>query len=185
MQEQGFLDPQDFIMRIGVRPEMHIADFGSGSGDIAIILARLVGEKGSVLALDVMPSAIESIQAKAKSAGLANVSGVRANLETVGGSTLDDHSQDLVFMANILWQSSKKKEILEEAVRILKSNGTLACIEWENAETRLDSARQVGPPASMRIEKKELERLVAMLGFKDITTFPAGAFHYGLTAKKP
>ena len=179
MTEAGFLNPQELVSRVGVRAGMHVADFGSGSGDIAILMAKMVGEGGIVTALDVLASALESVSAKAKHLDLKNLVAVRANLETPGSSTLDDNSQDLIFMGNILWQSSKKKEILEEAKRILKSNGCIAAVEWNKDNN------PAGPPASMRIDQEELKQLTQVVGFEFVETFRAGGYHYALIAKKP
>lgn len=178
MKEEGFLNPQELVARIGIREGMHVADFGSGSGDIAVIMARIVGEQGVIVALDVLPSALESVQAKAKSANLKNVIAIRSNLEVLGSSTLDDASQDMVFMGNILWQSQKKKEVLEEALRILKSGGLVATVEWNK-----DGGR-TGPPLALRIGQEELKQLAALVGLEIVETFAAGAYHYGLIAKK-
>lgn len=163
---------------MGVCPGMNIADFGSGSGEIAIVIAKIVGEKGQVTALDVMPSALESVQAKAKHEKLTNVNPVRANLELPHGSKLSDGSQDAVFLANILWQSQKKVEVLKEAMRILKHGSSLVAVEWKKKSGGL------GPPDEMRMDEKGLQGLIEQAGLKFVSTFAAGSFHYGVLAKK-
>lgn len=177
MQDDGFVNPQELVARIGVRAGMRVADFGSGSGEIAVIIAKIIGKDGVVTAIDVLQSAIESVQARAKSAALENIVPVRANLEISGNSKLDDNSQDAVFMANILWQSGKKLEILQEAARVLKSGGIAAMVEWEREGT-------AGPPPEMRIGKEELKTLLNSAGLSFTEVFPAGGFHYALIAKK-
>lgn len=179
MQDTGFFDPQVACTQMGVCPGMSIADFGSGSGEIAIKMAKVVGEKGTITALDVMTSALESVQAKAKHEGLQNIVPVRANLEIVGGSKLADSSQDGVFLANILWQSQKKSEVLAEAARVLKHNGTLAAIEWKK------DAKGLGPPDELRISQEDLQALIKGAGLTFVSIFAGGDFHYGLLAKKP
>ncbi|MEK7616405.1 MAG: methyltransferase domain-containing protein [Patescibacteria group bacterium] len=179
MTDEGFVNPQELMTRIGIQEGMQVADFGSGSGEIAIMIANLVGETGRVTALDVLPSALESVSAKAKRLDLKNVTSVRANLEVLGSSTLGDNSQDVVFLANILWQTSKKKEVLEEASRIVKSGGKISSVEWNKNEN------PAGPPTAMRIGAEELRALMERVGLAFVETFPAGGFHYGLLMKKP
>ena len=179
MTNEGFVNPQELVSRIGIQEGMHVADFGSGSGDLAIIMARRVGDAGRISALDVLPSAIESVQAKAKLADLKNITAARANLEILGSSGLEAGSQDVVFLANILWQSEKKKEILDEAARILKSGGIVAAVEWSPGESK------AGPPSDMRIGAEQLRQFVESVNLQFVESFPAGALHYGLCAKKP
>lgn len=178
MNEMGFLNPTELVSRIGVQEGMRIADFGSGSGDIAILLAKAVGEEGVVTAIDVLPSALESLKAKAESAELKNIFPIRANLEVVGGSTMDDNSQDMIFMANILWQSDKKKEIIGEASRILKSGGLAIAVEWTAGQIK------AGPPENMKMDKEVLKMLMTSAGLQFVNDFPAGQFHYVLISKK-
>lgn len=156
---------------------MQIADFGSGSGEIAVMFAKLVGETGRVTAIDVLPSAVEAVTARAKHEGLANVSAVRADLEVLGGSQLPDSSQDLVYCANVLWQSPKKKEIVAEAARILKPGGAFVAVEW-NQEQGL------GPPQESRIGEEDLKTLVQGASLRVERAFAAGAYHYGIVARK-
>lgn len=155
---------------------MYIADFGSGSGAIAVIFAQAVGADGRVTALDVLPSAQESVLAKAKHHHLENISAIRANLEVLWGSTLPEHSQDIVFLGNILWQSEKKGDILAEAARVLKPSGRIMVLEWKNG------GGAICPPEKLCISEDDLRQALEKAGFKVTETFGAGAFHYGVIA---
>ena len=177
MPDTGFFNPQELQQLIGIQEGMHVADFGSGSGEIAVMLARIVGPDGIITAIDVLPSAIESIQARTKHENLQNLHVVRADLEVPGSSRLPDASQDVVYLANILWQSPKKKEILMEAARVLKPGGVLAAVEWNQTQG-------IGPPQEARVSQAMLEELIQSIGLATGGSFPAGAYHYGLIAKK-
>ena len=177
MQDAGFFNPQELWQIIGVKAGMQIADFGSGSGEIAVSLAVVAGPQGRVTALDVLPSAIESVQARAKQKNIDTLSAIRADLEVARGSTLGDASQDVVFMANILWQSQKKAEIIGEACRVLKPGGMMIAVEWS------DDAK-LGPPPSTRISEADLKKLFESAGLQSVRTVFAGAYHYGLVANK-
>ncbi len=156
---------------------MRVADFGSGSGEVAVMLARIVGPDGEVTAIDVLPSAIESVQARAKHEKLQNIETVRADLDVPGSSRLPDASQDVVYCANILWQSPKKAEILAEAARVLKPGGMLATVEW-------NQKKELGPPQESRVSQDSLKTFITSAGLTLTGSFPAGAYHYGLMAKK-
>lgn len=177
MSDTGFFNPRELQHLIGITEGMHVADFGSGSGEIAVIFARMVGSDGLVTAIDVLPSGIESVKARARHEKLENLEAVRADLEVLRSSGLPDDSQDVVYLANILWQSGKKAEILTEASRILKHGGTLVAIEWNQKQG-------IGPPAASRIKEDALKALIASAGLTSTQDFPAGAYHYGLMAKK-
>src|SRR3990167_7199549 len=110
----GFLNPDSIVNEFGVREGMNIADFGSGAGYFPILMAERAGKEGRVYALDIMESALDSVREKAKAAGLENIEMIRTNLEVVGSSGLADQSQDIVLLANILFQSDKKSDIVKE-----------------------------------------------------------------------
>jgi len=157
---------------------MSVADFGSGAGYFTILIGERVGREGRVYALDIMESALDSVRAKAKSAGLENVETIRGNLEVPGSSGLADQSQDIVLMANILFQSDKKVEIGREAKRVLKDGGLLIVIDWKKG------AGGFGPPDSLRTDETAMHSLIVGEGLVFERSFGAGQFHFGLIFKK-
>lgn len=170
----GFINPDLIIGSFGIQEGMKIADFGSGSGYFTILMGKLAGEGGLVTALDIMENALETVRSKAKSEGLRNIQTVRSNLEILGSSGLSSGSQDLVLMANILFQSDKKDEIIKEANRVLKEGGILVIIDWKKG------AGGFGPPDNLRLDPQAMQSVAVSNGFEFINFIDAGAFHYGL-----
>ena len=174
----GFLNPDLIINEFGLREGMSVADFGSGAGYFTILVAERVGKEGRVYALDIMESALDSVRAKARAAGLENVEIIRTNLEVVGSSGLADQSQDVVLVANILFQSEKKSEIIREARRVLKDSGLLVIIDWKKG------AGGFGPPDSLRTEETAMRSLAVGGGLVFERNFDAGQFHFGMVFRK-
>ncbi len=170
---EGFASPEDMLSSVGlIAPEMQVAEFGCGAGFFAVVLARLVGEKGKVFAIDILESALEATKSKAMRAGLNNLEYIRANLEELDGSRIPSGSLDVTLLANILFQSDKKEAILNEAKRVLRPNGFLVVIEWK------DNAK-LGP-ITYKISESSLKELIQSIGFFLIKEFFVDNYHYGL-----
>ncbi len=169
----GFLNPDIAVGEFGIQPGMRVADFGSGAGHLTILIAQKLGPEGKITALDIMEDKLDSVKARGKAAGLENIDTVRANLEVAGSSKLAEASQDLVILANILFQSPKKADIIKEAARVLKPTGTIALVEWKK------SAGGFGPPDELRTSELEMQTLFKDAGLSKSRPFNAGQFHYG------
>ncbi len=178
MPNSSFVNPEEIVKNLTIQPGYQVADFGSGAGFYALIIARLVGPDGLVTAIDVLQNKLDTVKTNAQAQGLFNLSYVRGNLEVLGGSTLPDSSQDLVLVANILFQSQQKAEILREAHRILKTGGELMVVEWE-IDSNFGSQE-----AGWKISKAEAEALINGLGFMTAKELPAANNHWGLLFKK-
>ena len=174
----GFLDQGKLVESFGIISGMKIADFGCGAGYFTIFLAQKTGPSGRVYGLDVVESALDSVRAKARVSGLNNVETIRANLEMSGSSGLANESQDVVLLANILFQSNKRGDIIKEAGRVLKEGGRLIIIDWKKGIGSL------GPPEGIRTDKDELQGLAEKDGFVLERPIDAGQFHFGLVFKK-
>lgn len=173
-----FIHPEEIIKYLEIKPGMIIADFGSGSGVFTILFAKMTGPQGKIYALDVMKETLDTIKSKAKSEGLLNIETIWANLEAQNGSKLETETQDMVVMANVLFQSSQKQTILNEAKRILKPSGRLIVIDWR------PEAKEIGPKEGYRFSSKECERIAEEIGMALEKEFAAGAYHWGLIFKK-
>ncbi|MDO8495600.1 MAG: methyltransferase domain-containing protein [bacterium] len=174
----GFINPEQIVESFGLKEGINVADFGSGSGHFTLLIAKKVGPNGTVTALDILESTLEVIRSKAAANGLANLQTVRADLEVFGSSGLPDNSQNLVLIANILFQSNKKAEIIKEAQRIIVNGGSLVIIEWKKETIGL------GPAMESRSTPEELKSIVQGLGLNFTQDIEAGAFHFGLMFKK-
>ncbi len=173
------MSPEKIVSGFGIQEGMVIADFGSGAGYFTILLGQRVGKNGKIYALDIQESALDNVRVKAKAAGLENIETIRSNLEVPGSSGLADNSQDMVLLANILFQSERKQDIVKEAVRVLKSAGSLVVIDWKRV------AGGFGPPDNLRTDDIAMRSLVLSEGLVFEKDIDAGQFHYGMKFKKP
>jgi len=76
LQSQArFMEPfaERLFRDAGVRAGMNVLDLGSGAGDVALLAARLVGPKGSVVGVDANAAILETARARARDAGHRNV----------------------------------------------------------------------------------------------------------------
>jgi ubiquinone/menaquinone biosynthesis C-methylase UbiE len=75
IQQSRFLNPfTGWVLReAGISEGMKVLDVGSGSGDVALLAADLVGLQGTVVGVDANPAVLEMASGRADSAGLTNV----------------------------------------------------------------------------------------------------------------
>lgn len=173
-----FLDPGAIISQLGLEEKSHVADFGCGSGYFSIPFAKAVGQEGKLYALDILPQALETVCAKAKNLGLANLVTKRVNLEKENGSKLEEGCVDWVILKDILFQNRDKNIIIKEASRILKTGGKVLLVEW-NLKSQM-----VGPAKDIRIAQADCEKMFSGNGYVVEKNIDAGDFHYAFVAKK-
>lgn len=62
-----------FFLDGGIEAGMRVLDVGSGAGDVSFLVAKLVGERGEVVGVDLVPEAIETARERAAALSLGNV----------------------------------------------------------------------------------------------------------------
>src|SRR4029078_9461741 len=83
-EQANFLRPltERFFRQAGIAPGMTVLDVGSGVGDVAFLLAGLVGRDGKVVGVDMDGGALEKARTRAGRLGLRNVGFVCADIRT-------------------------------------------------------------------------------------------------------
>lgn len=171
-------DLRSIVGQFGLEPGMRAADLGSGSGYFTVELAKAVGEGGSITAVDILDTALETVRGRANDAGVKNVQLVRANLEVFGSTFLTDDSQDFVLLANVLFQNDQKLGVIKEAKRILRPGGKMVVIDWEKGVGGL------GPPDEYRTPKESILTLAGQEGLNYEKDISVDAYHFGMFFRK-
>ena len=123
------LEPPRGLVGPFVKPGMTVAEPGCGFGLISLELARLVGEKGKVISVDLEPRAVERLKKRAGKAGLAE----RMDLRTCGSRDLGladyEGRIDLIAVIHTLHEFEDLPGFLMQAAALLKSSGHLLVVE--------------------------------------------------------
>jgi ubiquinone/menaquinone biosynthesis C-methylase UbiE len=72
-----------FFREAGIGPGQRVLDLGSGVGDVAMLVARLVGSSGEVVAIERDPKSIARASARVAEAGFHNVSFNESNVNEI------------------------------------------------------------------------------------------------------
>src|SRR4051794_3282984 len=70
------------LLVAGIGPGMRVLDLGTGTGEVALLVAEVVGPDGSVLGVDQSPDVLEYAAGKCRDRNVANVRFVRADVAT-------------------------------------------------------------------------------------------------------
>src|SRR3954454_23268378 len=72
-----------FFREAGIGPGQRVLDLGSGVGDVAMLVARLVGPSGEVVAIERDPKAVAKARARVTKAGFQNISFNESNVDEI------------------------------------------------------------------------------------------------------
>ena len=179
--ETVIINIPEILQMCGLSPGQTVADLGTGrEGRFALAAGKVVGEYGKVWAVDIAKDLLPSIETKAARLGINNVHTLWSDLEIVGASknTIPDDSIDLSILATVLYQSKKKKQMIEEAVRMTKSGGRIVIVDWKKEQTPF------GPPLTERVDPENVKTIASGLGLLLLDEFSAGEYHFGMIFQK-
>ena len=159
------------------RGNEEVVDFGCGYGTFSIAAARMT--KGTIYALDIDPNMVAETASRAQQLGFANVRAIERDF-LVNGTGLPVSSVDYVMLFNIL-HAEVVTGLLQEALRVLRPDGTLGVIHWIH-----DERTPRGPSLSIRPHPEQCAQWVAAAGFQlSGPPIELPPYHYGLAGRKP
>jgi 2-polyprenyl-3-methyl-5-hydroxy-6-metoxy-1,4-benzoquinol methylase len=113
---------RQFFLAAGITSGMKVLDVGSGAGDVALLLADIVGPRGSVIGIEMNPAILETASERVRVAGWTNVTFLQGD---IGSITLDDDF-DAVVGRWVLMHSPDPVAVLHHLLSYLRPGGIIA-----------------------------------------------------------
>ncbi len=160
-------EPAKLLAALDLKPGMVVADVGAGSGFHAFRMAKLLGDAGKVLAVDVQPEMLRLIEARAKREKVANVVAVRGDEKD---PKLPAGGVDVVLLVDVYHEFRWPYEMSEKLVAALKPGGRLVFVEFraEDATVPIKAVHKM----SERQVIKELAAFPAVRHTRTVGTLP-------------
>lgn len=174
----AFLKPEDVVKKLPLEQGMKVADLGAGVGAFTIPIAKRIGERGHVYAVDINQDLLLSLKSAALREKLSNVEILSGDIEAPGGTKLADASVRMVVLANTLFQTENKEAVINEVKRILLPLGSALVVDWRA------SFGGLGPAENDVAKEETVKKLFLNSGFTLYNDIDAGEYHYALVFQK-
>ena len=150
-----FQPPDLIIARAGIKEGMSVLDLGCGPGAFTIPIARAVGSRGKVYAVDVQPAMLERLAAKLARPENADVVNVETRLASAYELPFRDDWLDVASLVGVLDEIPDQPRALKELRRVLKPGGILAVSEHlVDPDFRFSSATvKIGERAGFAVDE--------------------------------
>jgi ubiquinone/menaquinone biosynthesis C-methylase UbiE len=120
-------DCDTMLAALGVKPGDVVCDLGCGNGFYTLKLAKLVGDRGRVVAVDIQREMLEMLK---ESAAAEKVTNIEYVLGTVVDPKLPEASIDLVLLVDVYHEFSHPEQMLAAIRKSLKPTGRVALVEF-------------------------------------------------------
>jgi ubiquinone/menaquinone biosynthesis C-methylase UbiE len=124
-------DCEQLLKALNVKPGQTVCDMGCGNGFYTLKLAKMVGDKGKVYAVDIQSEMLAMLRAEIRMARLKNI---KPLLGTPVDPRLESGSVDLVFMVDVYHEFSHPEQMLKAIRESLKPKGRVALVEFREED---------------------------------------------------
>jgi ubiquinone/menaquinone biosynthesis C-methylase UbiE len=140
-----------------------VADLGAGSGPFVPAFAKAVGATGRVYAVEIDKAFLPHIEAKARAAGVSNVTTVAGELSD---PKLPGTDVDVAFLHDALHHIANRATYLRNVTKYMKVGGRIAVIDYNPA-----NSPHANDP-SLQVSKQQADVWLRAAGFaleRDVT----------------
>ena len=121
----------DVLPLLDIEQGSVVADLGAGGGYYSVKLARVIGEKGKVYAVDISAESVEYIKQYASNKGVSNIEVIHAEMEN---SKLPKNSVDMIFVRNTYHDIQNRITYFNKITDKLKTGGRIVIIDYDPAK---------------------------------------------------
>jgi len=169
------VDANFVLQKAQIHTGMHVADFGCGrTGHLVFPLAKMVGDKGVVYAVDILPDVLESVRRRAMLESFTNIETIWGDISRTDGVIIAKKTVDIVFCVNVFFHLNDYKIVLAEASKLLQDKGKIFIVDWTH------HLAGIGPEQSDMIDFEKILAWAKENNFFVQDDFAVGNYHRGL-----
>ncbi len=150
------------LTNLGLQPGHTVCDMGCGNGYYALRIAQLIGNNGTVLAVDIQAEMLELLRKRMEDQRIENVVPV---LGSMHDPRLMPGSCDLVLLVDVYHEFSHPELMLAAIRRALKPGGRVALVEFRAEDP------DVPIKELHKMSKKQIMKEFPANGFKLVEQF--------------
>jgi protein-L-isoaspartate O-methyltransferase len=120
------------LKELKLRPGDVVADIGAGSGYFSWRMAKVVGDKGKVFAVEIQQEFLDMLMDNMRKRGVGEI--VKPVLGTVQDPKLPDNSCDLILLVDVYHEFDFPYEMSRAMIKALKPGGRLVLVEYRGED---------------------------------------------------
>jgi ubiquinone/menaquinone biosynthesis C-methylase UbiE len=163
-ERDEFQKPEQVMEALAIKPGEKVADIGAGSGYFTIPIAKAVGDKGVVWAIDIRKEMLNYIDARLEEEDIENV---RLQLVDKDDPQLPQGKVDTILMVDT-WHYIRDPEYAKKLAAGLAPGGRVIIIDYIPKPW---AERPWGPPESQHTSREELDGHFAEAGLKVVESY--------------
>jgi ubiquinone/menaquinone biosynthesis C-methylase UbiE len=145
------------LANLGVKRGMTICDMGCGNGFYSVQLAKMVGEMGKILAVDIQPEMLKLLKERAEKEGVTNVEAIEG---TLIDPKLPEGKVDMILCVDVYHEFSHPEHMLKAMRKALAPKGQLVLVEFRAED------KDVPILPEHKMTKKQVLKELRPMGFK-------------------
>lgn len=128
---------REFVLKARLRKGMKCLDVAGGTGDIAMLMARSVGEKGGITVFDINRSMLDVGKDRVIDKGFVGpIKFVQGNAEDL---PFEDETFDVATVSFGIRNVTRLEKAFKEMTRVVKVGGKVMCLEFSHPTNKLFS----------------------------------------------
>ena len=163
--------PDQLLAALRIAPGQVTCDVGSGPGYFTLRLARLVGARGLVYAVDVDPRILAALRQRLEESGLRNVVPV---LGLADDPLLPPQACDVLLVVDTYHHFPSRPSYLRRLARSLRPGGRIVNVDYHKRPT------PVGPPLDHRLSREQFLSESAEAGLRVVREHTLLPYQYAI-----
>lgn len=150
------------LKALKIKPGQTVCDMGCGNGFYTLKLARVVGDEGRVLAVDVQPEMLSMLDKQLKGKHVKNVEPVLGQLND---PRLPEGKVDLILLVDVYHEFSYPDDMLKAMLKSLGPHGRIALAEFRAEDLTVPIRSE------HKMSKEQIRKEFEPAGFKIVEQF--------------